>query len=112
MIYLFFNYKNMKKSLIWLPIKDLRFDIINGDLACRVTWPMSPIRSNVTLSLQPRATLLLQRDIGHVALHTGHHHEHQQQQESKEKGHPHPIFIILITDVLVYNSSIKNSHCA
>ena len=63
----FLNYN----SLIWFPIIDFWCDIINGDLACPVTWPMSPLRSNVTIGMRPRATLLPLSNIGHVALHTG-----------------------------------------
>ena len=53
--------------------KDFQCDIINCDLACRVTQPMSPLRSNFNLGLRSRTTLLPWGDIGHVALHGGHH---------------------------------------
>ena len=63
----------VNNSLIWLPIKDFWCDIINGDLACWATPPMSPLGNNVTLGLQPRATLLPLGDIGRVALQVSHH---------------------------------------
>ena len=56
-------------SLIRLSIKDFWCDIINGNLA----WPMSPLGSNVTLSLLPPAILFPQGDIGCVTLHDSHH---------------------------------------
>ena len=60
-------------SSIWLPIKDFQCDIIiNGDLACQATWPMSPLGSNVSLRLWPCATLFPWSDIGCVTLHTSH----------------------------------------